>query len=75
MQQVKFEGELVTANPESPHVARCPACVQEVRKREWRRDGGETIWFYRHRIGVGDGCPPRYRAMEWAVARSTVSVE
>ena len=64
MQQAKFEGELVTANPESPHVARCLVCVEEVRKREWRWDDGETIWFYRHRIGVGDGCPLRYRAME-----------
>ena len=64
MQQAKFEGELVTAGPESPHVARCPACGEEVHKRKRRRDDGGTVWFYRHRIGVGVGCPLRYRAME-----------
>jgi hypothetical protein len=62
MQQAKFEGKLVTASPKSPHVARCTACGEGVCKR--RRDEGETIWFYRHLTGVGDGCPLRYRTME-----------
>lgn len=62
MQLARFEGELVTASPESPWAAQCPACGEEVCKRRW--DDRETVWFYRHRIGVGDGCPLRYSAME-----------
>jgi hypothetical protein len=53
-------GKPVLAAPASPDVAQCPACGGEVCKRR-RTDGGRTTWFYRHRQGVGDGCPRRYR--------------
>jgi hypothetical protein len=60
MRDAKLNGRPVLAGPDSPDVALCPACGGEVKKRR-RSDSGKTTWFYRHRQGVGDGCPRRYR--------------
>jgi hypothetical protein len=61
MLEAKVDGELIQAGPDSPEVAQCPACGGEVRKRRRKvgRDG--HTYFYRHRRGVGDECPLRYR--------------
>ena len=53
--------QTVTAGPDSPELAKCPACGSEVRKRKRRTMDGTKTWFYRHRDGVGKGCPKRYR--------------
>ncbi len=60
MKDAQINGRLIQATPDSPEVAECPACGGEVHKRK-RTDGGRTTFFYRHRAGVGDGCPRRYR--------------
>jgi hypothetical protein len=61
MLEAKVDGELIQAGPDSPEVARCPACEGEVHKR--RRKVGKTEWvyFYRHRQGIRTDCPLRYR--------------
>jgi hypothetical protein len=61
MQEAKLNGRLVQADPDSPEIAECPACGGEVhkRKRKVGRDG--HTYFYRHRAGVGDDCPLRYK--------------
>lgn len=61
MQQAEFDDELVTAGPDSPQVARCPACGEAVCKRSRRQANGETTWFYRHQVGAGKDCHRRYR--------------
>ena len=60
MRRAMIDGEVVTAGPEAPSVATCPACGGEVEKRKRRRSDGEVTWFWRHRPGQGDGCPRRY---------------
>jgi hypothetical protein len=61
MRVAKLDGELIQAGPDSPEVAQCPAGGGEVRKRRRKvgRDG--HTFFYRHRAGVGNDCPLRYR--------------
>jgi hypothetical protein len=61
MREAKLNGRTVQANPDSPEIAECPVCGGEVRKRKRksRRDG--FTYFYRHRAGVGNDCPLRYR--------------
>ena len=51
----------VVAGPDSPEVATCPACGGIVEKRRWRRMGGQTTYFYRHKAGMEEKCPLRYR--------------
>jgi hypothetical protein len=61
MLEAKVNGVLVKAGPKSPDVAECPACKGEVRKRKRRVGRRRYVYFYRHRVGVGDGCPLRYQ--------------
>jgi uncharacterized protein with PIN domain len=51
----------VTAGPDSPEVARCPACGSEVRKRSRRTMDDTVTWYYQHKNGAGKDCPKRYR--------------
>jgi hypothetical protein len=61
MHEAKVDGELTQAGPDSPEVARCPACGGEVRKRRRKVGRSEHTYFYRHRQGIGGDCPLRYR--------------
>jgi hypothetical protein len=61
MREAMVNGRLVLARPDSPEVATCPACGGVVKKRKRRRGDGQVTYFYRHVMGVGDGCPLRYR--------------
>jgi hypothetical protein len=61
MQTAESGGKLVTAGSESPDVAVCPDCRSIVVKRTRKTQGGGTIYLYRHKRGVGVGCPRRYR--------------
>jgi len=61
MRTALVEGKLVPAGPESPDVAVCPSCKGMVVKRSRKRQGGQKTYFYRHKRGVGVGCPRRYR--------------
>lgn len=59
MQEAKANGHLVQAGPDSPQEALCPSCGEGVKKRKRRRDDGSLTYFYRHKIGAGDGCAKR----------------
>lgn len=61
VQKARLNGHLVEAGPDSPEQALCPACGEEVCKRRRKVSRNEYTYFYRHRTGVGDGCPLRYR--------------
>ncbi|MBE9507773.1 MAG: hypothetical protein IMY86_06950 [Chloroflexi bacterium] len=61
MRDAKLNGKPVLASPDSPEVALCPACGGEVHKHRRKVGRSEVTYFYRHRAGVGDGCPRRYR--------------
>jgi hypothetical protein len=63
MRTAMAKGKLVQAGPESPDLAICPSCKGMVVKRSRNRQGGETTYFYRHKRGVGTGCPRRYRLL------------
>lgn len=60
MRKALVEGKLVLAGPDSPNAAVCPSCGGVVKKRKRRRLDGKTTYFYRHKRGVGEGCPQRY---------------
>jgi uncharacterized C2H2 Zn-finger protein len=60
MQQAKAGRRLITAGPDSPETAQCPACGAVVRRRKRRVHNGQATYFYRHERGSGDGCPLRY---------------
>ena len=60
MQKALANGKLVSAGPYSPQVAICPSCGGTVEKRKRRRLDGSATYFYRHKRGVGEGCPHRY---------------
>jgi hypothetical protein len=60
MQAAMVEEKLVQASSESPDVAVCPSCKGEVVKRSRKRRAGQVSYFYRHKRGVGVGCPQRY---------------
>ena len=61
MQRARVNGRLETARSDSPETALCPSCGGRVEKRKRRRSDGQVTYFYRHAMGVGDGCPLRYR--------------
>ena len=61
MLEAKVNGELIQAGPDSPEVAQCPACGGEVHKRRRKVGKAGHMYFYRHKAGVGDDCPLRYR--------------
>ena len=61
MQKARVDGRLVLAGPDSPEVALCPSCGEEVEKRKRTRQNGQVTFFWRHKVGVGDGCPLRYQ--------------
>ena len=61
MKEAKVDGELVQAGPDSPEIARCPACGGEVHKRKRRVGRNGYSYFYRHRQGTNPDCPLRYR--------------
>jgi hypothetical protein len=61
VREARLNGRLVEAGPNSPEVALCPVCGEEVHKRCRKVDRRTSTYFYRHRAGVGDGCPLRYR--------------
>lgn len=60
MREARWNGDVVAAGPESPQLAKCPSCDGEVEKRKRKRSDGDATYFYRHKIGVGEGCPRRY---------------
>ena len=51
----------ITAGPNAPTTAICPACGGAVVLRKRKRMDGETTYFYRHKQGQGEDCPHRYR--------------
>jgi hypothetical protein len=59
MREAKVEDKIVVAGPDTPDVAKCPACGGEVHKRKRRRMDGGATYYYRHRRGVGKECPKR----------------
>ena len=61
MREAVSKGRLVTAGPDAPRKARCPACGSEVCIRRRKTMDGTTSWFYRHKNRTGKGCPKRYR--------------
>ena len=61
MREAMVNGRLVRAGPDSPEKATCPSCGGVVKKRKRRRMDGQVTYFYRHRTGVGEECPRRYR--------------
>jgi hypothetical protein len=61
MRKAAVGEKTVTAGPDSPEVATCPACGGEVRKRKRRRMDKTITWFYRHTNGSDKECPKRYR--------------
>jgi len=61
MREAMSEGKRVTAGPDSPEVARCPACGCEVRLRKRRTMDETTTHYYQHKNGAGKDCPKRYR--------------
>jgi hypothetical protein len=52
---------IIVAGPDTPDVARCPACGGVVVKRQRRRMDGGITFYYRHKRGVGQDCPQRYQ--------------
>ena len=59
MRDAVANGMKVLASAKAPVLARCPACGGEVELRR-RRNGKETVWFYRHKRGAGyPDCPRR----------------
>jgi len=54
------EGQLVSAAPDAPKEAACPACGGAVTKRKRHATDGQVTYFYRHKRGVGEECPLRY---------------
>jgi hypothetical protein len=61
MREARVNDQLVLAGPDSPDVAVCPVCGEEVEKRKRGRRDGKVTYFWRHKVGTGDGCPLRYR--------------
>lgn len=60
MHNAMVDGQLVWASADSPDKAACPACGEEVVKRQRRRMDGEVAFYYRHVKGAGKNCPRRY---------------
>jgi hypothetical protein len=69
MQQAKVGRRLITAGPDSPETAQCPACGAPVRRRKRRVHNGQPTYFYRHEPDSGEGCPLRYAPGEQRVLR------
>jgi hypothetical protein len=61
MRDAEVNGEPVTAGPDTPDEAICPACGTEVHKRKRTCMGRTVTYFYRHRRGQAKDCPRRYR--------------
>ena len=61
MKEANVDGQLVQAGPDSPEVATCPACGGPVVKRKRRSGRDSFTYFYRHKQGLDDECPLRYR--------------
>jgi len=61
MREAMVKGQLVLAGPDSPEEAVCPSCGGAVKKRKRRRMDGQVTYFYRHKAGIGEKCPRRYR--------------
>jgi hypothetical protein len=61
MQKARVNGHLVQAGPDSPETALCPSCGAQVCKRKRKIGHGKYTYFYRHKIGAGDGCALRYQ--------------
>ena len=61
MREAMVDRQLVLAGPDSPETAVCPSCGGLVKKRKRRKMGGGMTYFYRHKTGVGEKCPLRYR--------------
>jgi len=65
MQKAKANEQIVSAGPDSPKVATCPACGGIVEKHKRRMMSGQATYFYRHKAGEGEKCPLRYRPGSW----------
>jgi hypothetical protein len=61
MREAKVEDKIAVAGPDTLDVAECPVCGGEVHKRKRRRMDGGSSYYYRHKRGVGEDCPKRYR--------------
>ena len=61
MRKARVNGHFVLAGPDTPDEALCPACGAVVQKRKRRRSDGHVTYFYRHGMGLGEGCPLRYQ--------------
>jgi hypothetical protein len=59
MLQAKVDHKLITAGPEAPEWATCPACEGQVQKRRRSRGRGKYTWYFRHANAVGPDCPLR----------------
>jgi hypothetical protein len=59
MREAQVDDKIVVAGPETPDVAKCPACGGEVHKRKRRRMDGGVAFYYRYKRGVGKDCPKR----------------
>jgi hypothetical protein len=59
MQQAQANGHPIVAGPDAPEKAICPYCGEEVERRQRRRSDGSLTYFYRHKVGAGDGCAKR----------------
>ena len=65
MKQATLDGQPITASPDSPDRARCPACGAPVVKRKRRRMDGTVVYFYRHIQGEGEHCRLRYNPQRY----------
>jgi len=61
MHDATNDGKPVTAGPDAPATAACPACGGEVHLRKHTRMDGRATYYYRHKNGQGKNCPRRYR--------------
>jgi hypothetical protein len=61
MREAIVDKKRITAGPNSPEVATCPACGGEVHIRKRRTMDKTLTWYYRHKNGSEKWCPKRYR--------------
>jgi hypothetical protein len=61
VREAMANGRLIQASADCPEVAQCPAYGGEVLKRKRKVGRSSHVYFYRHRVGVGNDCPLRYR--------------
>ena len=60
MREAVVEGQLVSADPDSPEEATCLVCGSVVRKRKRRNMDRQVVRFYLHETREGEKSPNRY---------------